>query len=376
MQESKQKGNMAELTFEQSDPDQGEPVQVVKTPEGMGAMTASDAARMLAALRHKTAEAPTEQPATPAEGQESETPVVEDAAAVEQPSGETQEAEAETPIEPPRSWSKEEKERFESLPRETQEYLSERESQRDRAVSQAQREAAEQRKAIEAQREQMEKARANYESYLPQVQQLLHDSLISENFSDIKTISDLERLAKEDWARYLQWDVAQKKIASVQQQLQEANQRRQSEHLEKFVEFAKKEDAAFTERAPEAKDPKAFEKVQKGAVDLLKDVGFTDEELGQGWHGQRDFSLRDHRVQLLIRDAYLYRENQARQKEAAKKMASQKKQPSPVQRPGVVTGGNQALSSQIQELERRLPELRGNAAIEAAVQIAALRRSA
>jgi hypothetical protein len=36
------------------------------------------------------------------------------------------------PIEPPRSWTKDEKERFQSLPRETQAYLAEREQERDR----------------------------------------------------------------------------------------------------------------------------------------------------------------------------------------------------------------------------------------------------
>jgi hypothetical protein len=51
------------------------------------------------------------------------------------------------PIDPPRSWTKAEKERFQSLPRETQEYLHTREQEREREFRRGQNEAAEQRKA-------------------------------------------------------------------------------------------------------------------------------------------------------------------------------------------------------------------------------------
>ena len=53
------------------------------------------------------------------------------------------EAAAPPPIEPPRSWTKDEKERFQSLPRETQEYLATREQERDREFRRSQNEAAE-----------------------------------------------------------------------------------------------------------------------------------------------------------------------------------------------------------------------------------------
>ncbi len=370
---------MADVEFiaEQTETPDGEPIQVIKTPSNQS-MSASDAARMLASLRHKQTQpaeaAPTPEAAPPV--QESEAaPAAEEVAKPEEASpDQTQESEAETPIDPPRSWSKEEKERFQEFPRETQEYLAERENQRDRAVNQAQKEAAEARKNIESQRAEMEQARAKYEGFLPQVQQMLQESLMSDQFSDIKTIQDLERLARDDWSRYLQWDVAQKKVAAIQQQMHEAQQRQLTDKQTKFSEFAKKEDEAFTQSAPEAKDPKAFEKVQKGAIDLLKEVGFSDTELGEGWHGMRDFSLRDHRVQLLIRDAYLYRASKDEAKEARQKMASQKKQPSPVQRPGTSTGQNATLNSQMQALAEKLPTLRGNAAIEAATQLTAWRR--
>ena len=62
---------------------------------------------------------------------------------------------------------------------------------------------------------------------------------------------------------------------------------------------------------------------------VLKDLGFDEAELAASWQGHRDFSLRDHRVQLLVRDATLWREAQQKAKAAVAKPVP------PVQRPGV-----------------------------------------
>jgi hypothetical protein len=109
-------------------------------PAGGEPMNAREAARALA--RHRRRRADSVEPssadtdgqaavpdAAPAPAQE--LAVEADAAPdQDQPSGETQATEPEgnlPPIEPPRSWTTEEKERFKSLPRELQAYLSERE---------------------------------------------------------------------------------------------------------------------------------------------------------------------------------------------------------------------------------------------------------
>lgn len=51
-------------------------------------------------------------------------------------------------VDPPRSWGREEKERFLQLPPDLQHYYAEREKQRDRTVRLAQNEAAEARKSL------------------------------------------------------------------------------------------------------------------------------------------------------------------------------------------------------------------------------------
>jgi hypothetical protein len=359
-------GEQAEVT--------GEPAEVFERPAGAPeAMSATEAGRLLASLRQKKLEPAAVEPAKAvepvAETQESEAKA-EDAAPpdVEVP-GETQEVEAEElpPIDPPRSWKAEEKARFRALPRETQEYLAEREQERDRDLNQRQSEAAEKLKGLTAKEQAAEQARQQYESALPQVLQALQTAQVGE-FGDVKSMADVERLAREDWPRYLQWDVAQKKIAAVQQEMQAAQTRQHQEKADKFKEFATKEDDAFAKNVPESKDAKTFEKLQQGALTLLKDLGFSDSELGEGWNGSRDFSLRDHRLQLLIRDASLYRQAQQRAKEVAKKPVPK------AQRPGIAQPAGAVQANQIKDLEQRLAESTGVAQLRIATELMAARR--
>jgi len=51
-------------------------------------------------------------------------------------------------VDPPRSWGKEEKQRFLQLPRDLQLYYAEREKERDRVVRRAQTDAAEARRKL------------------------------------------------------------------------------------------------------------------------------------------------------------------------------------------------------------------------------------
>ena len=71
--------------------------------------------------------------------------------------------------------------------------------------------------------------------------------------------------------------------------------------------------------------------LQKQALAVLGDLGFDEAELIPLWNGHKELSLRDHRLQLLIRDATLWREAQAKARAAAVKPVP------PVQRPGAAT---------------------------------------
>jgi hypothetical protein len=273
------------------------------------------------------------------------------------------------PIEPPRSWTKADKELFTSLPRETQMRIAERERSREGDFLRRQAEAAEKLKGLTARQQAVDQARQEYEAALPQLLLTLNDQQAAE-FADIKTLADAERVAREDWPRYMRWDLSQKKIAFAQQQMLEAQQRQVTEQLQRFAQFAKRQDELFIERVPEFGDARKAAELQGAAVTVLKDLGFDEAELAASWQGHRDFSLRDHRVQLLVRDATLWREAQQKAKAAVAKPVP------PVQRPGVSHPKGAAQDAVIQNLNKQLENASGVNALRTAAKLVAAKRAA
>jgi hypothetical protein len=223
----------------------------------------------------------------------------------------------------------------------------ERERSRESDFLRRQNEAAEKLKGLAAKEQQAEQLRTHYEQALPTLLQALQQQ--AGEFADITSIADIERLARDDWPRYVLWDAQQKKIAAVAQEMQASRQRRESENSARWGTFAHEQDSLFLEKAPEfAGDKDAFAKAAHGAAGLLRDLGFTDPELAEMWHGKRTVSLRDHRIQLLLRDGVKYRDAQA----AAKKAAAR---PVPnVQRPGPAAPRNADADERVKALDQRL----------------------
>jgi hypothetical protein len=353
---------------------QADAIPVVSLPESAPEkFSITQAARALQSARYNKDDKPAEAPIKAAEP---DSPAqAEDGAPQEAPAEHTTESQAEPeaelpPIEPPRSWTKDEKERFKTLPRDTQAYLAERETERDREIRRSQNEAAEKLKGLTVKEQAVEQARQQYEAALPQLLQILQSQQAGE-FADIKTIQDVEKLAREDWPRYLQWDVAQKKVAAVQQEMLAAQQRQSQEKVQRFAEFAKREDDLFAEKVTDMADAAKAADLQKRAISVLKDVGFSEAELAAAWNGEKDLSLRDHRMQLLIRDATAWRQAQEKAKTAATKPVP------PVQRPGVAPTRQDGASAHIQNLQTQLnANPTGPNAARIAAQIVAARRAA
>jgi hypothetical protein len=254
----------------------------------------------------------------------------------------TEPAEELPPIEPPRSWTQAEKERFQSLPRETQEYLHNREQEREREFRRGQNELAEQRKAIEAEREAADKARQEYEAKLPALMQAMHES---SPFADIKSMADVEKMQAEDPFRFQQFQVYQWKMQGVQAELQQAEQRKAHEAQTEWASYTKDQDTKFIESLSDADKPKIAD-LMKEAPEFLVERGFKDQELAELWHGNKLF--RDHRVQSLILDAMKYRNVQKAKVVAAAKPAPQ------VQRPGTAKPQGSAQSETITKLSAKL----------------------
>jgi len=252
------------------------------------------------------------------------------------------------PIEPPRSWSKEEKEEFNSYPRELQERLARREQERDAGLRRGQNETAELRKAVDAERQQMEQLRQQYEQALPSILATLQQTQMGE-FSDIKTFADVEKLANEDWARYLRFDAHQKKVSAINQEIQATQQRQLQQYQSEWTKWAKAEDDKFMQAAPEMANKETAEKATKGARDLLNNLGFSNDDIENLWSGKNNLSLRDHRTQLLIRDAARYREAKA----AVPRAAVPKPVPK-VQRPGTPVERASDVDAQLSAMNKRL----------------------
>jgi hypothetical protein len=149
----------------------------------------------------------------------------------------------------------------------------------------------------------------------------------------------------------------------------QATQRQEQEKQTKWQSFAREQDALFREKAPDLADMDAMSKAANAAAGMLKELGFSDDELGRMWNGQGDLSLRDHRVQLLIRDGVRYREAQA----AARKVTAVPKPP--VQRPGAATSKATSIDAQIQALTKQMASASSTQQARIAAQILSLQRA-
>lgn len=332
-----------------------------------GSVSTDDA---VAFLRERRQAPLTREPATPepAGAAEEESPSQEEDAGPEEAPGEYEEADEarEPPIDPPRTWSKAEKEAFALLPREHQQSIVARESERDTHYQRGLQDAAAKAKAAEAKEQAAEQARQQYEQALPSLLAQFQGQFAAE-FQDIKTWDDVRAMREGDPLRFMAWQEAREKGNVLQREAQQAQQRQQQEQMQRWQQFTATEDAKFLEKAPEFRDPKRTAVLAAEATAMFNDLGFSDQERIGAWEHGQPLSLRDHRVQLLVRDALRYR-----QAEKAKKAAQPKPVP-PVQRPGVAAPRGEASSAHIKELTNKV---KSTGSVDAAVALLRARRNA
>ena len=273
----------------------------------------------------------------------------------------------EPPIDPPRSWTKEDKEAFKALPRDIQERISERERAREVEFRKGQDQTAEQRRAAEAERQRadaerqhLEKVRQQYEATLPQLHNKLQ-ALVNQAFPEIKTWDDVRKLAAEDPLRYSQWDAHQKELQAVAQMSQAAQQRQAQEQeqqrqaLQKQMsDYIAEQTRLIQEKVPDLRDPEKADKVVRGARQYLSDIGFSNEELAAMWDSGKPILLHDARIQSIILDGLMYRQAKEQAKTAAKPNTP------PVQRPGVAAPRKASAAADIEALNRKLDEGTGS----------------
>lgn len=254
-------------------------------------------------------------------------------------------------IDPPRSWTQAEKERFQSLPRETQEYLSHREQERETALRRSQNELADQRKAIEAEREAAAKARQQYEAQLPNLLKEL-ESVNQAQFGDIRTMDDVVKLQSDDPFRFQAWQVHQMRLQAAKQESEKAEGQKAQEKQSKRAEYEAQQNKLLVELVPEMADAKKASELRERAVKMLTDdLGLKNEQLSRWMQDDTGHEILSNAgIQKLIADGLKYRDIQAAPKAVAARTLP------PVQKPGTSKPAGSAQSEQIQALTRQLNE--------------------
>lgn len=323
-----------------------EPVAVV-APANLDGEAVSEAQAYEAYIAKKSQPAESaEEPATA----ETESADEADAAPPEEATSETQETDPpeKAPLDLPRSWTKDRAEIWAKLDPATQEILLEQDRKASIEVRRSQNEAAEIRKAAEAERVQAEQARKQYEAQLPALMQTLQDAQQSA-FADIRTVDDVTKLANEDPFRYLQWQAHQTKLQAVSAESQRAKDAATKEQQTQWNDFVAKQNALAVEHIPELADKTKAAGLTAKAGDLLRDIGFTQEDLNGFTMGEK-VSLYDHRIQRLLFNALKFNEVKSAPAKAVPKSVP------PVQRPGVAPPKGAARTENLQALSRKLSE--------------------
>lgn len=271
------------------------------------------------------------------------------------------------PLELPRSWSKDRAEHWNKLDRDTQQLLLDHDSKASAEVRRTQNEAADIRKAAEAERVKAEQARQQYETAASNTLQALQAQQ-GQEFADIKTDADVQKLASDDPFRYLQWRARQDQIVGLHNQVQQAQEQKQQEQVKRFTEWSAEQDEKFVKAAPEFADPAKADDARKKIVKYLTEVrGVPQETLPELWSNP---VFRDVRFQLVVRDA-------ANWHAAQQKAVTAAKQPiPPVQRPGAATTKADANVSRIESLTKQLPSLKGMDATRTATELLRAQRAA
>ena len=291
-------------------------------------------------------------------------------AAPTEASGETKETDpAELPsIEPPKSWDKTERDWFATLPPERQQSIAEREGKRDADYSRRVSEQTRLTQAAEALHQQAQQAQQQYQQALPTLLQTLQNQVAGE-FSDLKSMDDVRKMANEDPFRYARWDAQQKQIQLVGQEVAATQQRMQQEQTANFTSWAAEQDKTFTETVKDFSDPVKAPKLREGIVKYLTEArGVPRETLPDLWNSPL---FRDARMQGIVYDAYQWHQARTAAKDAVAKA------PPAAQRPGTAPAKGAANDALIQQLEAKLdnPKMSTREQIATAAALLAAKRA-
>ena len=237
-------------------------------------------------------EAPSEEEqAAPAEAQE------ETAEEAEEESPAPEEKEETPSLPPPAGWDAEAQEWFKSLPPDKQEIVLKRERELRSNESRRSNEHAEAIKAVQQEREQIVQER---QQHINQLQNLIPalQAQIAGEFKDIKTLADLDKMAREDPSRYVQWQAKQAAVHAATQEQARLQSLQNQEAQKREAQWVAQQEERLLELIPEWSDH------SKGSVELA-DVRAHMKE--RGIDPKLADSIKDATMIAIARDAMLYR---------------------------------------------------------------------
>lgn len=157
-------------------------------------------------------------------------------------------------------------------------------------------EVADQRREVAAERETVTQLRDQYAAALPQLRQLIEQSIGPEP----------DPTAFDNRADYLfakdQYNTAKAQIQAVSAEQERIRADQQREQEQRLAAFVQSQAEALAKKLPEWSDPQVKQREQSEIADYLRAEGFTDQELAH---------LYDHRAIVLARKAMLYDQLQA-----------------------------------------------------------------
>lgn len=213
-------------------------------------------------------------------------------------------------IDAPASYSAEEKAEFAKLPPAMQRTQLRRESERDAQLTKRTEELVNAKKAAEAAVAATESERQKYAAELVPIIQGMAATFLDE-FADIKSPADLQKLANDDPARYSRFAAKRDAINAAQAEvakLEDAKRADQKKWLDNHLAEQRK---LLVEKWPDMADPEKGKGNRERVIDYLKGAGYTEQDL--------TVILSDHRAVLMVRDALRARELDAAEAERVRK---------------------------------------------------------
>jgi hypothetical protein len=216
-------------------------------------------------------------PVDPASGDEAETP--------------TEQAEESAIVLPP-GWSADKADAFKMLPPDVRDYITARESDRNKHFDRTAQETAAQRKAAETAAQAASAERQRYAQALDVVRQQIQQTAPK---------APDPALAATDPAKYIaqkaQYDDAVTRYQATQAELQRVQAEEQEHQSAAFKQHLADQAQKLSEAIPEWSDEKKRAKDQQDIAKFLRDTGYGQEEIA---------SVADSRAVVIARKAMLY----------------------------------------------------------------------